>query len=85
MFPEQMLHCASTGHMCGTDTMQAGESCGCVNCIINSAITTLSVDGHVYGPRPCPTCDKMTKAIGKPFGCDAVSQFNENAKRSPIQ
>lgn len=34
------------------------------------AVATLSIDGHVYGSRPCPTCAKMTQAIGEPFGCD---------------
>jgi hypothetical protein len=36
-----------------------------------TAIAELSVDMHQVSSRPCPTCRKMSKAIGRPFGCYA--------------
>lgn len=35
-------------------------------------IAQLSVDMHMASTRPCQTCRKISDALGKPFGCEAM-------------
>ena len=37
-----------------------------------AALRLIEIDGHMYGgTRPCPTCQKVSKVLGRPFGCEA--------------
>lgn len=36
-----------------------------------AAVMELSRDMHCASKRPCSTCQKVTMALMKPFGCDA--------------
>jgi hypothetical protein len=33
-------------------------------------LNTIYADPHMWSKRPCATCAAVSKAVGKPFGCD---------------
>ena len=37
---------------------------------INAILNLLQDDPHQWSTRPCPTCKKITKLVGRYFGCD---------------
>lgn len=36
---------------------------------LRTALTTWDMDPHHYSKRPCGTCQQISDALGKPFGC----------------
>lgn len=36
---------------------------------LKTAVDELSEDLHEYSTRPCSTCAKVSRALGRPFGC----------------
>jgi hypothetical protein len=40
---------------------------------LRAALAELEKDSHQYQTRPCPTCRKVSAALGRAFGCDAKS------------
>jgi hypothetical protein len=49
------------------------------------AIEALSIDGHLYGYRPCPTCTRMTKALVWEFGCDDYRKRRQKVLSSALE
>ena len=49
------------------------------NASLRVALDLLENDMHQFGPRPCPTCDQVTRLIGRPFGCE-VARARKNGK-----
>ena len=58
---------------------------------LRNSIDAWEMDPHNYSKRPCGTCQQMTKALGKPFGCvryaltDMPYVRRETAEAEPVQ
>lgn len=41
------------------------------------ALALAEQDGHIFGARLCPTCQKVTVKVGRPWGCEALVMKQE--------
>lgn len=41
--------------------------------LMESALSVIDGDGHMFGTRPCESCRIITSLRGKPFGCVRVA------------
>lgn len=71
---------------CGLDHSQdpdngawARAQGGAVPPPLDVALDALNRDAHHWSKRPCPTCSKITAALGKPFGCDWFRLISEGS------
>ena len=47
---------------------------------LREAIIALDYDPHNYSKRGCPTCERLTDALGEPFGCIRYRMTGEMAR-----
>ena len=47
--------------------------------IMLDAIADVNLDMHNVSNRPCRTCATVTKAVGRPFGCDFFRDYGRPA------
>ena len=56
------------------------KECPNAKLLIDAIVRLIGNDGHVYGSRPCQTCQAVSSLIGYPFGCYEY-QRKRNAQR----
>ena len=39
------------------------------NIIVKAVLDLIEKDPHLFGSRPCSTCETVSNMIGRPFGC----------------
>lgn len=42
-----------------------------------NAVEAMEVDNHYWSARPCETCQQMTAALGRDFGCVAKRKASQ--------
>ena len=42
--------------------------------LLDEALRALEADPHNWSSRPCPTCRAVSRALNRPFGCEAQTK-----------
>lgn len=52
---------------------------------LQTALTAWDMDPHHYSKRPCGTCQQISDALGKPFGCIRYALTGEPYVKAAVE